>query len=51
MNDFPGSERRLIQQPVGLHHTTFVDGVVTFKDGICSGALPGKLLRSTDVAV
>jgi N-acyl-D-aspartate/D-glutamate deacylase len=49
-NDFPGGERRLIQQPVGLHYT-FVNGVVTFEDETCSGALPGKLLRSTNVAV
>jgi N-acyl-D-aspartate/D-glutamate deacylase len=47
--DFPGGERRLIQQPVGLHYT-LVNGVVTFEDGTCSGALPGKLLRSTEVA-
>jgi N-acyl-D-aspartate/D-glutamate deacylase len=48
-NDFPGGERRLIQKPVGLHYT-LVNGVVTFEDGNCSGALPGKLLRSTEVS-
>jgi N-acyl-D-aspartate/D-glutamate deacylase len=48
-NDIPGGERRLIRQPVGLHYT-LLNSVVTFEDGTCSGALPGKLLRSTDVA-
>ena len=47
-NDFPGGERRLIQKPVGLRYT-LVNGVVTCEDGNCSGALPGKLLRSTGV--
>jgi N-acyl-D-aspartate/D-glutamate deacylase len=27
-----------------------LNGVVTFEEGNCTGALPGKLLRSTDVA-
>jgi N-acyl-D-aspartate/D-glutamate deacylase len=48
-NDFPGGERRLIQKPVGLHYT-LVNGVVTFEDGNCTNALPGKLLRSTQLA-
>jgi N-acyl-D-aspartate/D-glutamate deacylase len=45
-NDFPGGERRLIQKPVGLHYT-LGNGVVTFEDGNCVNALPGKLLRSS----
>jgi N-acyl-D-aspartate/D-glutamate deacylase len=48
-NDFPSGERRLIQKPVGLLHT-LVNGRETFEDGTCTNALPGKLLRSTDVA-
>ena len=46
-NDFPGGERRLIQKPKGLRYT-IVNGTVTFEDGVCTGALPGKLLRSYD---
>ena len=46
-NDFPGGERRLIQKPKGLHYT-IVNGTVTFEDGVCTEALPGKLLRSYD---
>jgi hypothetical protein len=48
-NDFPGGERWLIQKPVGLLHTS-VHGVETVTDGNCTGALPGKLPRSTEVA-
>ena len=47
-NDFPGGERRLIQKPTGLRYT-IVNGIVTFEDNECSGALPGKLLRSYDM--
>ena len=47
-NDFPGGERRLIQKPTGLRHT-IVNGTVTFEGNDCTGALPGKLLRSYDM--
>ena len=46
--DFPGGERRLIQKPTGLRYT-IVNGTVTFEGNDCSGALPGKLLRSYDM--
>ena len=46
--DFPGGERRLIQKPTGLR-CTLVNGTVTFADNQCTGALPGKLLRSYDM--
>ena len=46
--DFPGGERRLIQKPVGLRYT-IVNGSVTFEENNCTGALPGKLLRSYDM--
>ena len=46
--DFPGGERRLIQKPTGLRYT-LVNGTVTFADNQCTGALPGKLLRSYDM--
>ena len=46
--DFPGGERRLIQKPKGLYYT-IVNGAVTFEGNECTGALPGKLLRSYDM--
>ena len=47
-NDFPGGERRLIQKPTGLRYT-IVNGTITFEDNVCTGALPGKLMRSYDM--
>ncbi|MCH8089593.1 MAG: amidohydrolase family protein [Chloroflexi bacterium] len=47
-NDFPGGERRVIQKPTGLRYT-LVNGAVTFEGNECTGALPGKLLRSYDM--
>ena len=46
--DFPGGERRLIQKPTGLRYT-IVNGGVTFEGNDCTGALPGKLLRSNEM--
>ena len=46
--DFPGGERRLVQKPTGLRYTV-VNGAVTFDENVCTGALPGKLLRSYDM--
>ena len=47
--DFPGEERRLIQKAKGIRYTV-VNGVVTFEeDTVCTGATPGKLLRSYDM--
>ena len=47
-HDFPGGERRMIQRPTGLRYT-MVNGTVTFEENECTGALPGKLLRSYDM--
>ena len=47
-DDFPGGERRFIQKPTGLRYT-IVNGTVTFEGNDCTGALPGKLLRSYDM--
>ena len=47
-NDFPGGERRLVQKPKGLRYT-IVNGTVTFEENVCTGALPGRLLRSYDM--
>jgi N-acyl-D-amino-acid deacylase len=45
--DFPGGEWRRMQKPTGMRYI-LVNGVVTFQDNECIGALPGKLLRSYD---
>lgn len=47
-NDFPGDERRFVQKPRGLRYV-LVNGAVTFEENQCTGALPGKLLRSYDM--
>ena len=47
-NDWPAGERRLIQKPTGLRYT-IVNGNVTFEGNDCTGALPGKLLRSYEM--
>ena len=47
--DFPGGERRIIQKAKGIRFT-IVNGEVTFTEGtVCTGAVPGKLLRSYDM--
>lgn len=47
--DFPGGERRIIQKARGIRYTV-VNGDVTFTEGtVCTGATPGKLLRSYDM--
>ena len=46
--DFPGGEKRLVQKPTGIRYI-LVNGTVTFVDNECTGALPGKLLRSYDM--
>ena len=45
--DFPGGEKRLVQMPTGIRYI-LVNGTVTFQENECTGALPGKLLRSYD---
>ena len=42
--DYPAGEWRLIQKAAGYDYI-LVNGEVTFTDGECSGATPGKLLR------
>ncbi|MBI3250009.1 MAG: amidohydrolase family protein [Deltaproteobacteria bacterium] len=44
VHDFPGGEWRRIQRAKG-YHAIVVNGEVTFQDGQCTGATPGKLLR------
>jgi N-acyl-D-aspartate/D-glutamate deacylase len=47
-NDFPGGERRKVQKPTGIRYI-LVNGGVTFQENQCTGALPGKLLRSYEM--
>jgi N-acyl-D-amino-acid deacylase len=42
--DYPAGEWRLIQKALGYSHI-LVNGEITFNDGECTGATPGKLLR------
>ncbi len=44
-HDFPAGEWRRVQRAEG-YRWTLVNGVVTFEDGQCTGALPGQLLRN-----
>ena len=48
-NDFPGGEKRFIQKPKGMRYI-IVNGVVTFEENECTNALPGRLLRSYEMA-
>jgi len=43
-HDLPGGGRRLLQRAVGYRHT-FVRGVETYRDGVETGELPGRLIR------
>ena len=43
--DLPAGGKRLIQTATG-YRATIVSGIVTFENGIASGELPGRLLRS-----
>ncbi len=45
VHDFPGGEWRRVQHAKG-YHTIIVNGEVTFVDNVCTGAIPGKLLRN-----
>ncbi len=42
--DFPGGEWRRVQRAIG-YRAIIVNGEVTFEDGACTGATPGRLLR------
>ena len=43
--DLPAGGKRLIQTATG-YRATIVSGIVTFENGVASGELPGRLLRS-----
>jgi len=48
--DLPAGGRRLVQQATG-YVATIKSGVVTYRDGQHSGALPGRLLRGHELTV
>ena len=49
LQDLPDGDWRRVQKADGYNYL-IVNGQVTFEDGKCTGALPGKLLRSYDMA-
>jgi N-acyl-D-amino-acid deacylase len=44
VHDFPGGEWRRVQQADG-YLAILVNGELTFEDGRCTNATPGRLLR------
>jgi N-acyl-D-amino-acid deacylase len=44
VHDLPAGEWRRVQKAEGYKYI-MVNGGVTFEDGKCTGAIPGKLLR------
>jgi len=44
LDDYPAGEWRLVQKAKGYEHI-FVNGVETFRQGECTNATPGRLLR------
>ena len=46
--DLPNNDWRRVQKADGYHYT-IVNGQITFEGQQCTGALPGKLLRSYDM--
>ena len=47
--DLPGGGRRLIQRAEG-YAATLVSGVPVYRDGVATGALPGRLVRGPQAA-
>lgn len=43
--DLPGGGRRIVQRAKGYRHT-IAGGVVTYNDGVLTGAYPGRVVRS-----
>jgi N-acyl-D-amino-acid deacylase len=48
LNDLPDGDWRRVQKAEGYLYT-LVNGEITFEDSVCTGALPGKVLRSCDI--
>jgi len=49
-NDTPTGDLRQIRTAEGYRYT-LVNGEVTFENGTCTGAVPGRLIRSTEYTV
>jgi N-acyl-D-aspartate/D-glutamate deacylase len=49
VHDLPAGGRRLLQAPSG-YRATIKRGVVTYRNGVATGALPGRLLRRGEAA-
>lgn len=47
MTDLPDGDWRRVRRADGYRHT-IVNGQVTFEDNVCTGALPGQMLRSSE---
>jgi N-acyl-D-amino-acid deacylase len=45
VHDLPANEWRRVQRSEG-YRWTLVNGEITFEDGVCTGATPGRLLRN-----
>ena len=48
LNDLPDGDWRRVQKAEGYRYT-LINGEITFEDSVCTGALPGKVLRSCDI--
>ena len=49
LHDLPDGDWRRVQKADGYHYL-IVNGDVTFEHGECTGVLPGRMLRSYDMA-
>ena len=49
VNDLPMGAKRLLQEAEG-YEATIVSGVPIYREGVATGALPGKLVRGAQVA-
>ena len=50
VNDLPAGGARFLQRADGYLHT-FVRGVETYSNGVATGALPGRLVRSGEMRI
>jgi N-acyl-D-amino-acid deacylase len=49
VRDLPDGDWRRVQKADGYRYI-IVNGQITFQDNVCTGSLPGKMLRSYDQA-
>lgn len=48
VHDLPNNGKRLVQDSEG-YRSTIVNGVVTYRDGVATGRLPGRLVRANQL--